>query len=194
MSCKRSKLEVKGQGHRGKKNVLTQIGSFRTVTPVWIYRWLRNDAQSFKYVRRGSLLFFKVIWQIARSHSYNNHPFLPELGISKLWLKFEFIDGYEMLHKTWSVIQEVPNFFSRSSIKFPRHMLQFEFTDGLQMVYNAWCSIEEVPDCFWRSSVKFLGHAALKITNFDPNWVFPDCNSSLNSLIALKWCTILDVV
>ena len=43
--CKRLRSEVNGQGHRGQKSsILTQIGRFRTVTPVWIYQWLRNDA------------------------------------------------------------------------------------------------------------------------------------------------------
>ena len=28
-----------------------------------------------------------------------------------------------------------------------------------------------------------------KIIDFDPNWTFPDCNPSLNLLMALKWCT-----
>ena len=31
-----------------KPSTLTQIGRFRTVTPVWIHQWLRNDAQSLK--------------------------------------------------------------------------------------------------------------------------------------------------
>ena len=53
---------------------------------------------------------------------------------------------------------------------------------------------KEVPYCFSRSSVKFQGHAAKKIVDFDPNLVFPDCNSSLNSPIALKRCKKLDVV
>ena len=30
--------------------------------------------------------------------------------------------------------------------------------------------------------------------DFDLNWTFPDCSSSLTSLMALKWCTKLDVV
>ena len=30
--------------------------------------------------------------------------------------------------------------------------------------------------------------------NFDPNWAFPDCNSSLNMPMALKCCTKLNVV
>ena len=54
------------------------------------------------------------------------------------------------------------------------------------MMHKAWSSIEEVPYCFSRSSVKFQGHTALKIVEFDPNCAFPDCNSSLNSLMAMK--------
>ena len=46
-----------------------------------------------------------------------------------------------------------------------------------------------MPYCFSRSSVKFEGHTALKIVEFDPNWAFPDCNSSLNSPMAMKCCT-----
>ena len=44
-----------------------------------------------------------------------------------------------------------------------------------------------------RSSVKFQGHTALKIVKFDPDWAFPDCNSSVNSPMATKWCTKLEV-
>ena len=60
------------------------------------------------------------------------------------------------------------------------------------MMHRAWSSIVEVPYCFPRSSVKFWGHMALKIVEFDPNWAFPDCNSSLNSPMAMKCCTKLD--
>ena len=42
--------------------------------------------------------------------------------------------------------------------------------------------------------VKFQGHTGQKITNFDPNWTFPDCDLSLNSPMALKWYTKLNVV
>ena len=57
----------------------------------------------------------------------------------------------------------------------------------------AWCCLEEVPYCFSRSSVKFQGHTALKIVEFDLDCVFLDCNSSLNSPMAKKWCTKLEV-
>ena len=40
-----SRSYIKLQGHTAKKSsILTQIGRFRTVTPAWIHRWLRNDA------------------------------------------------------------------------------------------------------------------------------------------------------
>ena len=60
------------------------------------------------------------------------------------------------------------------------------------MMHRAWSSIVEVPYCFSRSYVKFQGHTALKIIEFYPNWAFPDCNSSLNSPMAMKCCTKLE--
>ena len=59
-------------------------------------------------------------------------------------------------------------------------------------MHKAWSSIEEVPYCFWRSYVKLQGHTAKKIVEFDPNWAFPDSNSSLNSPMAMKCCTKLE--
>ena len=96
--CKRSRSEVKGQGHRGHDPNFR----FRTVTPVWIHIWWWNDTYSLMLLRRGALLFFKVIRQISRSHG-------------------------------------------------------------------------------------------AEIAEFDPDWAFPDCNSSLNSPMAMKWCTKLEV-
>ena len=60
------------------------------------------------------------------------------------------------------------------------------------MMHRAWSSIVEVPYCFSRSYFKFQGHTALKIVEFDPNWAFPDSNSSLNSPMAMKCCTKLE--
>ena len=60
------------------------------------------------------------------------------------------------------------------------------------MMHRAWSSIVEVPYSFSRSYVQFQGHTALKIVEFDPNWAFPDSNSSLNSPMAMKCCTKLE--
>ena len=60
------------------------------------------------------------------------------------------------------------------------------------MMHRAWSGAEEGPYCFSRSYVKLQGHTALKIIDLDPNWAFSDCNSSLNSPIAMKCCTKLE--
>ena len=62
------------------------------------------------------------------------------------------------------------------------------------MLHKAWSNMEELPYCFLRSYVKLQGHTGQKIADFDSNWAFLDCNLSLNSPMALKWCTNLNVV
>ena len=61
------------------------------------------------------------------------------------------------------------------------------------MMHEAGSSRKDVPCCFSRSSFNFQGHTGQKIANFDLNGAFPDCNVSLNSPMALKWCTKLNV-
>ena len=62
-----------------KSPILTQIGRFRTVAPVRIHRWIWNDAQSLM-LRRGALLFFKVIRQIPMSHGPKKSSILTQIG------------------------------------------------------------------------------------------------------------------
>ena len=57
------------------------------------------------------------------------------------------------------------------------------------MMHEAWSSIEEVHYWFSRSSVIFQGRTGQKIADFDPNSVFPDCNSRFNWPMFMKWCT-----
>ena len=64
--------------------VNTQLSRFRTVTPVWIPIWWWNDAYSLMMLRRGTLLFFKVICQISRSHGSKKRRIWPRLGVSGL--------------------------------------------------------------------------------------------------------------
>ena len=78
-------------------------------------------------LRRGALLFFKVIRQISRSHRSNKRRFLPKLGVSGLLLQFEYTNGYKMLHKAWSSIEDVPYCFSRSYVKFQGHTAKKTF-------------------------------------------------------------------
>ena len=76
--CKRSRSKVK------VTEVMTQLNRFRTVTPVWIHIWWWNDAYSLIMLRRGALLFLKVIRQISRSHGSKNRRIWPRLGVSGL--------------------------------------------------------------------------------------------------------------
>ena len=111
-----SDVHAKVQGQRSKVKVTeanTQLSRFWTVTPVWSHIWWWNDAQSLMLLRRGALLFFKDICQISRSHRTKKHRFWPKLVH---WIKYT--DGYEMMHKPWNNIEEVPFSFSRSSVKF----------------------------------------------------------------------------
>ena len=50
-----------------------------------------------------------------------NRRFWTQLGISGLYLQFEITDGYEMMHKDWRSIEEVPYCFSSLSVKFQGH-------------------------------------------------------------------------
>ena len=42
------------------------------------------------------------------------------------------------------------------------------------MLHKAWNSKRKMPYCFPRSSIKFQGHTVQNITDFYPNWTFPD--------------------
>ena len=87
ITSEKSDVHAKGQGQRSKvkvTEVTTQLNRFRTVTPVWIHMWWWNDAYSLIMLRRGALLFFKVICQISRSHGSKNRLIWPRLGVSGL--------------------------------------------------------------------------------------------------------------
>ena len=48
-----------------------------------------------------------------------NRQLWPKLAVSGL--KFQYTNGYEMMHKAWSRIEEVPYCFSRSYVKLQGH-------------------------------------------------------------------------
>ena len=74
-----------GQGSKVKvTEVTTQLNRFWTVTPVWFRIWWWNYTYSLILLRRGALLFLKVIRQISRSHAAKNRRIWPRLGVSGL--------------------------------------------------------------------------------------------------------------
>ena len=83
----KSDVHAKDGGQRSKvkvTEVTTQLNRFRTVTPVWIHIWWWNDAYSLMMLRRGALLFLKVIRRISRSHGSKKRRIWPRLGVSGL--------------------------------------------------------------------------------------------------------------
>ena len=82
--CCVPRSSIKFQGHTAKKSsILTYIGHFSTVTPVWIHQWLWNDAQSLKLHMKGALLFVKVIRQTSRSRGTKKSLILTR--IERFW-------------------------------------------------------------------------------------------------------------
>ena len=97
------------------------------------------------------------------------------------------------MHKARCSIEEMPC-FSRSSIKFQGHTGWF--IDDLNPIWVRLLGQSQLSNssdlsCS-RPSVKFQGHTGQKLANFDLYWAFPDCNSSLSSSMALKWCAKLE--
>ena len=72
-------------------------------------------------------------------------------------------------------VTEVMTPFSRFRTVIPVWIHIWRWNDARSLI-----CLKEVPYCSSRSSIKFQGHTAKKIVDFDPNWAFPDCNSSLN--------------
>ena len=66
------------------------------------------------------------------------------------------------------------------------------------MMHKAGSSIEEVPYCFQGHMSNFKVTGDKKIADFDSNWGFPDCSSSLNitdgfEIMYKAWRSIEDV-
>ena len=93
---------------------------------------------------------------------------------------------------------------SRSEVKCQRHRSQkpiYPFPNSNSSLNShmamEWCT--ELDVALERCPIIFQGHPSIfKVTgdknaNFDPNWAFPDGNSSFNSLMATKWYTKLEV-
>ena len=131
--------------------------------------------------------------------------FNPSLIVSGPSFQFESTFGYDMIHKDGSCMKDVPYCFSRSSIKFQGHtghkchwfFTQIgRFRTVTRVWYDAQClrGLRKCALLFFKvvmSNFKFTQD--YKIAVFDPNWVSPDRNSSLNSPMASKWCTQLEV-
>ena len=173
---------------RSPKNhsFFTQIGHFRTVTPVWIHGWLWNDAQSLKQHRRGALLFFKVIlsnFKVTRDKKSLILTRIECFGtLPQVWIHWWLWNDAQSLkqHRRGALLFfKVIHQISRSNgIKNLRFCPELTIS-RLSLKLN----IEEVPYCFSRSSIKFKGHTGKKNRRFftqiehfwtvTPVWIHP---------------------
>ena len=96
----RSKVKV--------REVNIQLSRFRTLTPAWIHWWLRNDAQSLKWRRRGAfLLTFKIEPSSSREFRKFGNIWC---GVCRFpWNFMEYsIQGHEMLMSSEMEISKFP--------------------------------------------------------------------------------------
>ena len=108
-----------------------------------------------------------------------------------------------MVHKVWSSIEEVSYCFSRSPVncRILTRTERFRIVTRVRIHRWLWNYAQSLKQPRRGALFFFQGHLSYfkvtrdkKITDFDPNCGFPDCKSSLNSPMDLKWCTKLDVV
>ena len=76
------KVRVRGQRLRSQRSQHNLAVSGLKLQ--WTHIWWWNDTYSLILLRRGALLFFKVICQISSPHGAKNHQIWPRLGVSGL--------------------------------------------------------------------------------------------------------------
>ena len=86
---------------------------------------------------------------------------LSGIEFSGLSFQFEFTDGFEMIYKAWSSIEEVPYCLSGSSIKFQGHTGQ-----KIAKFDPNWAFLD--CNCSLNSPIKFEGHMDRKIDDLNP--------------------------
>ena len=165
-----------------KSSISTLIMRFRTVTPVCIHHWLRNDAQCLTKQWRVPYWFLKVICQISRSHGTKSYRIWTKLGVSGLQLQFEVTEGYGMMHTARSSIEQVPYYIFKVILQISRSYGEkspiltwierfrtiTQFTDCFEIMHNAWRSRVEVFYCLFRGSLSNIMVTRDKKTQFWP--------------------------
>ena len=141
---------------------------------------------------RPKIVDFDRTWRFCAVPPVWSHWLLRNDAESLKWYRrgalLFFHDNSSISNVTWD---KNCRFWSKLYVSLP--LLRFELTDDQEMMHKAWKNISSVPYCFSRSYVIFQHHMGHKIAIFDLNWALTDCNCSLNSMMALKWLTKLDV-
>ena len=199
-----SYVYVEGHGQKSKVKVTevkTQFSVFWYVTQIWIHIWRWNDAQCLIWLRRAELpnCFSRssVKFQDYTTNKiidFDPNQAFPDCNPSLT----------SPMVMVWHIKLEVA--YKRCPIVFQSHLSHFKFTrdtkssilakirryrtvtqlyfiNGYKMVHKACSSIKEVPNLF--SNFRVI---RTKSTDSGTDCAFPECNSSLNSLTASRWC------
>ena len=162
----RSDVHAKGQGQRWEvkvTEVTTQFNRFRTVTPGWIHIWWWNDAQSLMLLRRGALLFFRVIRQFSQSRGKRKSSIL-----TQIWCFWTATPGWIHIwlqHDAQSLKQH-----RRGVILFFNVIRQISRSHGTKKS-PIFTRIENFRTVFFMSSIKFHVNTGWKINDLNPIWV-----------------------
>ena len=133
-----------------------------------------------------------------QGHTGQNCRFWSELCVAGLYLQFEFINGFEMMHKACCSVEEVPYCFPRSSVKFQGHigrktsiLTQIGRFQTVNLVWIHWWlwndaqslkQHKKVPYRFSRSSVKFW--PKLSVSGLQLQFEFSDGFEMMHN----AWC------
>ena len=89
------------------------------------------------------------------------------------------------LDKKWTILTRIERFWTVT----PVWIHQWLWNDAQSLTWY-----RRIVLLFFKVIHQISRSQGQKIAVFYPNWVFPDCNSSLNSPMVLKWCTKLKVI
>ena len=179
--------------------ILSQIECLHIGNPVWKHRWLPSNQQSLKWHRRGDLLFLAVTEQL-----YEWFSLSVCLPITPFWL----CSHHGITQKFSGVITKdrgdvhAKSQGQKSKVKVTEVKTQLMC---FRTVTPVWIHIWSWNECCIkldvakeRCPILFQGHPPnfkvtrlKKIVDFYLVGAFPDCNSSLKTPMAIKWCTKL---
>ena len=188
----------KTDSHTGKKTPKFMDKSSHKTPVLWVWTYRRSHTKPNSHTgKRHPNLWTKV----ATRHRFVGPSVRPSvrpsvcLSVCHTFLTMfpssyhhEIVSNYYQWQK-WRPCKR-----SRSKVKVTEVNTQLSrFRTVTPVWIHIWWWNDAQSLMLIRRGALLFCHTALKIVEFDPNWAFPGCNSSLNSPMATKWCTKLEV-
>ena len=123
------------------------------------------------------------IWMINNLVTYQGAPYIRDLTIFHVSSMWQFFQLWPHSSKNTSV---------HPSVCLSIHLSLTHLFHNVPVIIS-WNFQQLLPLIKVMSIQKVKVRCHFKITNFTLIWAFPNCNSSLNSWMATKWCARLAV-